>query len=70
MQILLELRPDVDFENERKLITDNVLDSVDIVTLVAMLGEAYEIEIMPTDLTKENFDSVESIMSFIENADI
>ena len=69
MQILLEIRPDIDFDVEEKLVTDNVLDSMDIVTLVAMIEENYGIEVLPTDLTKENFDSVESIMALIKFKD-
>ena len=34
MEILEELRPDVDFANETALITDGILDSFDIVALV------------------------------------
>ena len=34
MEILEELRPDVDFENEKQLITDGILESFDIVALV------------------------------------
>ena len=45
MQILEELRPDVDFENETALITNGVLDSFDIVALVGELNDAFDIEI-------------------------
>ena len=34
MDILSELRPDVDFETETSLIDGNVLDSFDIITLI------------------------------------
>ena len=34
MEILTELRPDVEFENEKKLIDDGILYSFDIVSLV------------------------------------
>ena len=39
MEILEELRPDVDFANETKLITDGILDSFDIVALVGELND-------------------------------
>ena len=35
MEILEDLRPDVDFEKETKLIDDKILESFDIVSLVA-----------------------------------
>ena len=38
LDILQELHEDVDFENEEKLVDDKILDSFDLVTLVAELG--------------------------------
>ena len=59
MEILKELRPDVDFESETALITDGILDSFDIVALV-------DIEIKPNDLVPENFNSAKAMMALIE----
>ncbi len=66
MEILQELRPDVDFENETALITDGVLDSFDIVALVGELNDAFDIEIKPNNLVPENFNSAKAIMALIE----
>ena len=46
MEILAELRPDVDFENEKSLVTGGVLDSFDIISLVGMLNDEYDIILM------------------------
>jgi len=66
MEILEELRPDVDFENETGLIDHGILDSFDIVSLVGELNEAFDIEIKPTDLVPENFNSAEAILALVE----
>ena len=66
MEILEELRPDVDFENETGLIDDGILDSFDIVSLVAALNEGFDIEIKPNDLVPENFNSAEAILALVE----
>lgn len=66
MEILNELRPDVDFENEKSLITDGILDSFDIVALVGELNEAFDIEIKPNYLLPKNFNSAEAMMELIE----
>lgn len=66
LEILSELRPDVDFENETALITDGVLDSFDIVALVAELNDAFDIEIKPNNLVPENFNSVNAMIALIE----
>ncbi|MDD6988261.1 phosphopantetheine-binding protein [Ruminococcus sp.] len=66
MEILEDLRPDVDFENETALIDDGVLDSFDIVALVGELNEAFDIEIKPNNLVPENFNSAKAMMALIE----
>lgn len=66
MEILEELRPDVDFESETALITDGVLDSFDIVALVGELNDAFDIEIKPNNLVPENFNSAKAMYALIE----
>lgn len=66
MNILEELRPDVDFETETGLIDNGILDSFDIVSLVGELNEAFDIEISPTDLVPENFNSAAAIFALVE----
>ena len=66
MEILEELRPDVDFENETGLIDNGILDSFDIVSLVTALNDAYDIEIKPNNLVPENFNSRDAILAMVE----
>ena len=66
MQILEELRPDVDFENEEALIDDGILDSFDIVALVGELNDAFDIEIKPNNLIPVNFNSAKAMMALID----
>ena len=65
MDILTELRPDVDFESEKELIDGGVLDSFDIVSLVGEMNEEFDIEINVEDLLPENFNSVEAMLELI-----
>lgn len=66
MEILEDLRPDVDFENEKALITDSILDSFDIVSLVGALNDEFDIEIQVGNLVPDNFNSIEGMMALIE----
>ena len=66
MEILEELRPDVDFENETLLIGNGILDSFDIVSLVTALNDAFDIEIKPNDLVPENFNSAAAMLALVE----
>ena len=66
LNILNELHPDVDFENVDTLIDDKILDSFDIVSLVAELNDSFDIEIKPSHLIPENFNSAEAMLKLIE----
>ncbi len=67
MEILTEICPGVDFENEKALIDDGLIDSLDIVAVVTELMEAFDVELGVDDLTPENFNSVEAIEELIES---
>ena len=62
MDILTDLRPDVDFETETALIDDHILESFDIVSLVAALND----EIGAKDLVPENFNSAKSLLAMVQ----
>ena len=66
MEILKDIRPDVDFENETKLIDDDILDSFDIISIVGEFNDAFDIEINVEDLEPENFNTVGAMFSLIQ----
>ena len=65
MRILSELSSDIDFETEDALIDGGMLDSFDIVTLVAEIDDAYGVQIPAEALTPENFNSARAIFALI-----
>lgn len=67
MEILLAVKPEVDFANEKKLIDDGLLDSFDIVRIVGELNDVFDIEIDVDDLLPENFNSAAAIFELVEN---
>jgi D-alanine--poly(phosphoribitol) ligase subunit 2 len=66
LQVLSELRPEVDFVNNDRLIDDGVIDSFDIITLIGELRENFDVEIGVEDLLPENFNSAPAMMKLIE----
>lgn len=66
---LKEIRGDVDFENCTTLIDDNILKSFDIIQIVTMIGDEYDVKIPVTELKPENFNSVAAMLSLIERLD-
>ena len=66
IHFLMDLRPDVDFENEKKLIGDGILESFDIMSLVAELEDEFDVKIKPKDLVAENFNSVDDMVAMLQ----
>ena len=66
LQILTEAVPGVDFETETALVDDEILESLDIVTIVSEIKDAFEVEISVDDLVPENFNSVEAMLALIQ----
>ena len=65
-EILEGLRPDIDFANEKSLVTDRLLESFDIINLVSEIDDEFDVKIKPADLVPENFDSAEAMWELIQ----
>ncbi|MBR4724994.1 MAG: acyl carrier protein [Lachnospiraceae bacterium] len=66
IEILEEIKSDVDYTMEDQLVDGGILDSFDIVALVSELKSEFDVEIGIEDLTPENFNSAETICNLIE----
>ena len=62
----MEIDDSIDYENEKALIDDRLLDSFGVITLVAELEDAYDIEIEASEMTPENFNSAEAIYKMVQ----
>ncbi len=66
VEILKEIRPEFDFDTSRDLIGDGMLDSFDMITLVADLEKTYGILIPGVDIVPENFRNLGAIQQLVE----
>ena len=66
IEILKSIRSDVDFEKEENLMDDGILDSFDVVSIVAELCDAFDITITVEDMEPENFNSVKAIKALVD----
>lgn len=69
LDILSELHPDVDFETAENLIDGKLLDSIDIVSLVAEISDAFGVEIPAEEIIPENFNSARALWAMIRRLD-
>lgn len=64
-QILVALKPEVDFSLEEKFGGDQVLDSLDLIRLVGELDEVFGISINGSDIAPHNFESSAAIAALV-----
>ena len=65
LELLKEIRPESDFAQSEDFLNDGLLDSFDVVTLVAALDSKYNISIEGIEIIPENFSNVEQISALL-----
>ena len=65
LALLEDIRPDVEFEKETKLIDDGILDSFDIISIVQEMNETFDVNISVEELEPYNFNTVDAMIELI-----
>ena len=66
MNILMELDDSIDWENEKALIDDRILDSFGVISLIFELEDQFDIEIEASEIIPQNLNSAEAIWKMIQ----
>ena len=66
IEILSDIKEDVDFATCKTLIDDGIFTSLDIIQLVAALGDEFDITVPASDIVPRNFNSIENILSMVQ----
>ena len=66
-EILVDIRPEYDFLEDKDFIEAGMLDSFDVLTLVTDLEEKFNIKIDGGDILPENFSSINAIKDLIKS---
>lgn len=66
LAILSDINSAFDFKESKNFIEDGLLDSFDIITLVAALDKDFSISIKGTDIIPENFNSLQSLVDMLK----
>ena len=66
MQILNSNFPHIDFEKEKNLMSDGILDSMAVVTLIAEIEAAFDVAVTMEYIQPAYFESAETMWEMIE----
>ncbi len=69
-EILKEIRPEFDFTASNDFMVDGMLDSFDMVTLVAALDKTFGISIPGTEIVPENFQNIGTIEALLRKCGV
>ncbi len=66
LELLKDVRDDVDFENCMDLIDGKVLSSFDIINIISVIDEEYDVAVPATEIKPDNFNSARAIYDMIQ----
>lgn len=55
-----------DIEIDKSLVDTGIIDSIGLIEIAAYIDREYSVEVSESQMTKENFGSVEKIVKFIQ----
>ena len=68
LEILLKIRPESDFKGSGDFISDDLLDSFDVIELVSCLEDEFGCVIDGLDILPQNFKSLEDIEGIVSRS--
>lgn len=66
LEILKNIRPNVDFEHCEDLINSGTLDSMDMVMIMTQIMQKFALSIPPEEMVPENFNSAKAMYRLIQ----
>ena len=65
INVLEGIDDEIDWEYESRLVDDRILDSLTVITMIADLENAFDVEIRAEEITPDNFNSAEATWKMI-----
>lgn len=66
IEILEDIKPDVDYKNCENLIDGHYLDSLSIISLVAEIEDEFDVTVPAVEIVPKNFNSIKAMWSMIK----
>lgn len=67
ISLLTDLHPEYDFTENVNFFEEGYLDSFDLVSLIALFEDEFNIKINGEDVIPENFESIDKMLSMIQS---
>ncbi|MEE1026251.1 MAG: acyl carrier protein [Acutalibacteraceae bacterium] len=65
-KMLSEKYPNIDFEKEKNLVSSGILDSIEVVSIIAEIEDLFDISVTMEYIQPSYFESVETMWEMIE----
>ncbi|MBO4904509.1 MAG: acyl carrier protein [Lachnospiraceae bacterium] len=65
IELLQDIRDDIDFETATDLVDGNILTSFDIIQIISAIDEEYDVSIPATAIIPANFNSAKAMFDLI-----
>ena len=66
IEIIKELHPDVDYETNTSLVDDRIIDSFDIISIVAEIDDRLDVQIPAEEIIPDNFNSAAALAALVK----
>lgn len=66
LEALKRANSKIDYMSSDKLVTDKIIDSIDMTSILSELEDTFDIEIDMEYIVPENFDSVEAMWNMVQ----
>ena len=66
IDMLLAVKPNIDYANEDALVDDGILDSLDIVSIISEISDKYGVTIPTDEIIPENFNSAADMKELVD----
>ena len=67
LRAMLEAKyPNIDFDAEKALISDGVLDSIEVVSIIAAIEELFDVSVTMEYIQPMYFESVDAMWEMVE----
>ncbi len=66
IELLEDVKGNVDYENCTKLVDDRVLDSFDILSIISSINDEFDVSVPAKDIVPDNFNSAQAMLDIVK----